>query len=420
MGKTYEIAGRGDSRALEAFLAKEGQLLLPMVQLIEEAELAVDELIDVMGRATIQAVLQMSAEQVVGPKRRGKRDETRSVHWYGSQPGVVSLSNRKLRVRKPRLREKGRGEGGEVVIPAYQAMRSDRRLSERMLEILLAGVSTRKYGAVVPEMAEAVGVSKSSVSRETIEAGERKLRELAERRFDDRDILIIYLDGIELGAHHVIGAVGVDSDGQKHVLGLREGASENATVVRGLLEQLVERGGSKALRKAIDQVYGSGNPVQRCRNHKMRNVLRHLPKAKHDQASSAMRAAYKLEAEEGKKRLEQLASWLQLEHPSAAGSLREGLEETFTINRLGLPASLRRCLGSTNLIDSTHSGVRGRMRRVTNWQSGEMAMRWAAVAFLDTEKSYRRILGYHQLWILKAHLDERIGEEGIEARRQAV
>ncbi len=432
MGKTYEVAGRGDSRALEAFLAKEGQFLLPMVQLIEQAELAVDELIDVTGRATIQAVLQMSAEQVVGPKRRGKRDETRSVHWYGSQPGVVSLSNRKLRVRKPRLREKGRGEGGEVGVPAYEAMRSDRGLGERMLEILLAGVSTRKYGQVVPEMAETVGISKSSVSRETIEAGERKLRELAERRFDDRDILIIYLDGIELGSYHVIAAVGVDAEGHKHVLGLREGASENATVVRGLLEELVERGvkpgrrrlfvidGSKALRTAIDQVYGSGNPVQRCRNHKLRNVLRHLPKAKHDQARSAMRAAYKLEAEEGKKRLEQLASWLQLEHPSAAASLREGLEETFTINRLGLPASLRRCLGSTNLIDSTHSGVRGRMRRVTNWQSGEMALRWAAVAFLDTEKSYRRILGYHQLWILKAHLDERIEEKGIETRREAV
>lgn len=233
MGRTYEIAGRGDSRVLEAFLAKEGQFLLPMVQLIEEAELAVDELIDVMGRATIQAVLQMSAEQVVGPKRRGKRDETRSVHWYGSQPGVVSLSNRKLRVRRPRLREKGRGEGGEVGVPAYQAMRSDRRLGERMLEILLAGVSTRKYGVVVPEMAETVGISKSSVSRETIEAGERKLRELTERRFDDRDILIIYLDGIELGSYHVIAAVGVDTEGHKHVLGLREGASENATGAAG-------------------------------------------------------------------------------------------------------------------------------------------------------------------------------------------
>jgi transposase-like protein len=301
-----------------------------------------------------------------------------------------------------------------------------------MLEILLAGVSTRKYREVLPEMAETVGVSKSSVSRESIEAGEKKLRELAERRFDELEILIIYLDGIELGGHHVIGAVGVDTEGRKHVLGLREGASENAAVVSALLEELVERGikpdrrrlfvidGSKALRKAIDQVYGAENPVQRCRNHKMRNVIKHLPKPKHDQVRSAMRAAYKLEADEGKRRLEQLASWLQVEHPSAAASLREGLEETFTINRLGLPASLRRCLGSTNLIDSTHSGVRGRMRRVTNWQSGEMAVRWAAVTFLDTERSYRRILGYHQLWILKAHLHERLEEEGIAARRKAV
>ena len=188
-------------------------------------------------------------------------------------------------------------------------------------------------------------------------------------------------------------------------------------MVKALLEDLLERGvkpdrrrlfvidGAKALRKAIDQVYGSDNPVQRCRNHKMRNVLGHLPQDRHEQVTAAMRAAWKLDADEGIAKLEQLAAWQERDYPSAAASLREGLAEMFTINRLGLPATLRRCLGTTNLIDSTHSGVRLKSRRVTRWSSGSMAMRWAAAAFEATEKNYRRIMGHGQLWMLKAHLD---------------
>lgn len=428
MRRSYQIAERKDSEALAEFLAQEGQLLLPMVQLIEEAELAVDELIDVVGRATIEAVLLLSAEQVAGPKQRGKRGPDRQAYWHGSQPGVVSLAERKLRVTKPRLRKKGAGAGGELEVPAYEAMRGG-RLGERMLEILLSGVSTRHYKDVLPQMADTVGISKSEVSRQTIEAGERVLQDLAERRFDDKEILIVYIDGIQFGSHHIVAAVGVDGGGRKHVLGLREGASENATVAVGLLEELVERGvkperrrlfvidGAKALRKAIDQVYGSGNPIQRCRNHKIRNVLGHLPDEQQEQANSAMRAAFKLDADEGIKRLEQLALWLERDHPTAAASLREGLREMFTVNRLGLPPELRRCLSSTNLIDSTHSGVRQKTDRVTNWQSGSMVLRWAAAAFMATEKSYRRILGYRKLWILKAHLDAAKEQEVADERK---
>ncbi len=430
MRRSYQVAERKDSQALSEFLASEGQLLLPMVQLIEDAELAVDEVIDVVGRATIEAVLQLSAERVAGRKQRGKRGSDGMASWHGSQPGVVSLAERKLRVTKPRLRQKGVGRGGEVEVPAYEAMRSG-RLGERMLEILLSGVSTRRYKDVLPEMADAVGISKSQVSRETIEAGERVLKDLAERRFEDKDLLIIYIDGVQFGSHHVLGAVGVDSEGRKHVLGLREGASENAIVVVGLLEELVERGvkpdrrrlfvidGAKALRKAIDQVYGSDNPIQRCRNHKIRNVLGHLPDEQQDQVNSAMRAAFKLDGTEGMKRLEQQALWLEHDHPSAAASLREGLSEMFTINRLGLPAELRRCLGSTNLIDSTHSGVRQKTKRITNWQSGSMVLRWAAAAFMATEQRYRRILGYRQLWILKAHLDQPKQQQEVADERKA-
>ena len=304
-------------------------------------------------------------------------------------------------------------------MPAYAAMRRPGALADRMLEILMAGVSTRKYGQVIGEMADTVGVSKSSVSRETIEASERVLKELMERRLDACDLLVIYLDGIQLGAHHVLAAVGVDTDGEKHVLGMRQGASENTEVTTALLQDLVGRGldparrrllvidGSQAVRKAITQVFGPEHPVQRCRNHKLRNVIGHLPKDEHSQVKAAIRAAWKLDAKDGIQKLEQLARWLERDQPSAAASLKERLHEMFTINRLGLPPRLRKCLGTTNVIDSTHSGVRQKTRRVTNWKNGSMALRWAAASFVETEKNYRRIVGFDQLWMLKAHLDDR-------------
>lgn len=418
MKRTYEVADGTDRRAIAEFLKREGQFLLPMVELVDRAELAIDEVIEVMGRATIEAVLEMSAEAVAGPKQAGRARGLDDTVWYGRQNGQVYLSDRKVRVERPRLRRKGEGEAAEVEVPAYAAMKRPGPLADRMLEILMAGVSTRKYGTVIPEMADTVGVSKSAVSRQTIEASERVLSELMERRLDAWDLLVIYVDGIQFGAHHVLAAVGVDSDGKKHVLGVRQGASENTEVTRALLADLVERGldptrrrlfvidGSKALRRAIDEVFGSANPVQRCRNHKLRNVLGHLPKNQHPQVKAAMRAAWKLEAHEGMAKLESLARWLERDQPSAAESLREGLSDMFTINRLGLPPRLKKCLSSTNVIDSTHSGVRKKTRRVTNWKNGTMALRWAAASFVETEKSYRRIIGYDQLWVLKAHLDD--------------
>lgn len=425
MSETYHVVSRADSRGpldsqrLANVLAQDGQLLLPMLDLIEHAEAAIDDLIDVMGRATIEAVLLMSAQQAAGPKRQGKKSG-RQVVYHGSQTGRVALKERQLKVTKPRLRKKDPqlGEPGEVEIPAYEAMHKDARLADRMLDILIHGVSTRRYEHVLPEMAETVGVSKSQVSRETIEAGERLLKELAERDFSGTDLLAVWIDGIQLGSHHVICAVGVDAHGNKHVLGLREGATENAVVAKALLEDLVARGldpkrrrlfvidGAKALRTAIDCVFGGDTPVQRCRNHKVRNVVGYLPKDQHEQARSTLKAAFKLDAKEGMAQIEQYAAWLQRDHPGAAASLREGLEELFTINRLGLPSTLRRCLGTTNLIDNGHSAARDRMRRVKNWQSGAMALRWTAAAFDAASKGFRRIMGHEHLWMLKAALDE--------------
>ena len=235
MKRTYEVRDRADKRAIREFLKREGQFLLPMLELVEQTEVAIDEVIQVMGRATIEAVLEMSAEGVAGVKQAGRSRAEDDTVWYG-------LSDRKVRVERPRLRRRGAGEGGEVEVPAYAAMRRPGAVADRMLEVLMAGVSTRKYGRVIGEMADTVGVSKSAVSRETVEASERVLKELMERRLDAWDLLVIYLDGIRMGSHHVLAAVGVDSDGKKHVLGVREGASENAEVTSALLEDLVERG----------------------------------------------------------------------------------------------------------------------------------------------------------------------------------
>jgi transposase-like protein len=423
MSKEYQVLSKSQTRQMADFLSKEGQLLLPMLELITQAELAVDELIDLAGRATIEAILKLSAQELAGPKHSGKA--AGQIRWHGQQKGSVALAERRLRVDRPRLRLKDQAKGGEVKIPAYEALHSNSRLGQRVLEILMSGISTRSYAKVLPEMAESVGLSKSAVSREFIQASEKALKELAERCFDDKDILIIYLDGLVFGRHHVLTAIGVDTEGYKHVLGLVEGASENATAVKALLEDLVSRGikpgrrrlfvidGSKALRAGVDAIYGQDNPVQRCRAHKIRNVLDQLPKHLKEQAKFTMQAAYRLEAKEGMDRLKQQARWLEKEYPSAAGSLREGLAETFTINRIGLPKELRRCLSTTNVIESPQSGVRRRTRRVCRWQDSLMVLRWTASALLATEKNFRRIMGYKQLWYLRSYLDQPKAAEGL-------
>ena len=416
MEKPYHIIGKEESQELAKFLVKNGQALLPMVELIEQSKLAVDELIDVLGRAQIEAVLRLSAQGIAGPPHPGKKGG--AIGWHGGEEGTVCLKERKLRVRRPRLRKKGQGEEGEVPIPAYETMHQDGKLGSRMLEILLRGVSTRQYRAVLPDMAETVGVSRSSVSREAIEASEEELKRLCERRFEAVNLLVIYLDGVIFGDHHVLVAMGVDEAGKKHVLGLAEGASENQVVAKGLLEDMVRRGvklhrkylfvidGSKALRTAIDAVFGAKHPVQRCRHHKIENVMGYLPEELKEQVKAALRAAFRLSAKEGMVRIEKQAEWLEREYPSAAASLREGLAEMFTVNRLGLSPSLSRCLVSTNVIESPHSGVRLRTRKICRWRDGKMVLRWAAAALLMTEQNFRRIMGYRDLWMLKAALDE--------------
>lgn len=417
MGKGYHILAKKNSSELTKLLVENGQALMPMVELIEQSQVAVDELLENLGRATLEAVLLVSAANVAGENHQGRLGGR--ILRHGSQAGIVSLSNRKVRVQKPRLRERGKGRGKEVAVPAYEAMGADDRLGANILRVLMRGVSTRNYQEILPEACECVGVSKSSVSRKFTMASEEECAKLLERRFDDIDLLVIYIDGMNFADHCVVASVGVDRTGAKHVLGVVEGATENATV-KALLESMVERGirpdrkrlfvidGAKALRAGIDAVYGKDNPVQRCRKHKERNVEGYLPKDLWEYARLTIKAAWKLDADEGTMRLKTFAESISKQYPDAARSVLEGLDEMFTVNRLGLPKSLCRGLTTTNIIESSISGVKSRTHRVKNWQGGAMVKRWAASSLLETEKSFRKIMGFRDLWMLDAALKEEV------------
>ena len=317
-----------------------------MVDLVAQCRMACDELIDVTGRAAIQVVLQLSAIEAAGGAPLQGRRRTGEVVFYGHQPGQVFLSERKLEVQRPRLRTKG-PHSQEVEVPAYASMQHPAQTGKRMLDILMRGVSTRNYQQVIPQMAETTGVSRSAVSQAVIQASQAEVEALVSRRFDDLKLLVVYIDGLVFGDYTMIGVVGVDAEGHKHVLGLREGATENATVVTELLEDIVARGvdpkrkmlfvidGSKALRTTINAVFGSDQKVQRCRAHKLRNagvptdrsssvgwnVLDYLPKDDRAQAKSLLRAAWKLDADKGIARIKQLAAWLDQKYPQAAAQL---------------------------------------------------------------------------------------------------
>lgn len=408
---------------LSGMLAERGQLLLPVMELIVSGRKAVDELIDHMGREVIGGLLELSAREVAGAPRRGKADDdpgTGGVHRFGYQEGVVPLSDRSLRVRKPRLRTKRAARGGgpaepskEVPIPAYDALRSHPGAGEHVLRLLARGVSTRDYGSAIRGMAGTLGVSKSSVSREFIERTETAHDELMARRFDDEDILAVYIDGKVFGAHHAITALGITAQGIKRVLGVVHGGSENAQAVKTLLTSLVERGvrpdvprlfiidGSKAIRSAIHEVFGSESPVQRCVVHKVRNVREQLPKEKRAYAKMLITAAVKMPAEKGLAKLKAYAKELEVSHADAAASLREGMEDLFTVSRLNLPETLARSLRSTNPIESPQGLIARFSRRVKNWSSPGMVLRWHAAACLDAEERMHKVFGARHLDLLR-------------------
>jgi transposase-like protein len=420
------VLERQDELGIAEFFRSHGLALMPLAQLLCECKLKLNDLLAGAGQALIEWLLQLSAESVAGPKSQGRAVE-RELVWYGQQAGRVGLLERNVKVMKPRLRTKGPG-AREVAIPAYEALRCDPQAPARMSEILLSGVSTRHYAGVLPKMAKTVGVSRSQLSRKLIQAGAKLLQGLMSRSLEALQILVVYIDGVVVAGQSVVVAIGVDTQGAKHLLGLTLGATENATVVKDLLADLLKRGlaadrkrlfvidGSKALRAAIERTFGEAGLVQRCRVHKLRNVLDYLPEGLKAQVKASINAAFKLAPKEGMARLKQQAAWLKREHPQAAASLLEGLEELFTVNRLGLTPGLMRCLSSTNVIENPNGRFRALSRNVTHWQDGEMILRWAAVCYLEAEKGWRKVHGHHDIWILRQALGWSTQDKGISAQ----
>jgi putative transposase len=400
-----QIVSKVHRAALETqpLLTANPQSALPLLAMVGQAQLSIEDMLGRMSKQFIEQLLMMAAESVAGPKHPGRH--AGEVRWHGQQGGRVNLGTSKLKVTRPRLR----GLAGEVSVPGYAALASDDSLSRRIADVLTCNVSTRKYARVMYRCADEMGISRSAVSRHYVKDSAQALTKLMNRDFKETDLVAIYVDGIIVAKHHIIAAVGVDATGVKHMLGIVSGSSENAKVVKDLLESLAERGvdmnvdrlwvidGSKALRAGIDQKCGEAARVQRCRLHKIRNVTERLPKAKAAQVRWVMVQALKGDAKAGIEKLKSQARHLKPQYPDAAASLLEGLEEMFTINRLGVTGELARCLATTNIIESPNSAVRRVSGRVTHYRDASMAMRWTAAGFLEAEKSFRRLRGYEQI-----------------------
>jgi putative transposase len=364
-----------------------------------------------VGLGVMAELMEEEVTEVVGAK--GRHDPARTAVRHGHQSGEVTLGGRRTAVERPRVRSADGSE--EVALETYRHFADRDPLTRLVLEQMLAGVSTRRFqrtrepvGADVE--AQARSVSKSAVSREFVARTRENLDVLMSRRLDDVRLAVMMIDGIELKGRTNVVALGISTEGVKIPLGLWEGSTENATVATALLSDLVDRGldpeqgilfvidGAKALRKAIRMVFGDRAPVQRCVRHKERNVLDHLPERDRPAVKRRLRRAW-AETDHGRalEQLRLLAAELDRSHPGAAASLREGLEETLTLTRLGIRGNLRKTLESTNPCESMIECVRRTSRNVKHWQSGDMCLRWTAAGMLEAERQFRRIIGYADL-----------------------
>lgn len=367
------------------------------------------------GLLSLQAMLEEDRVKLCGP--RYEHDRERTLYRAGHAPGELVMGGRRVSVKRPRVRSKS---GEEVNLPTWERFSSEDPLRERALEQMLVGVTTRKYErsleAVPPEV-RTRGTSKSAVSRRFVEATTEHLEHMLASPLGNHDLVATMIDGLYVGEHVVLVALGIDVGGYKHVLGLHEGATENAVACTALLANLRDRGlrtdrsmlfvldGSKALHKAVRDVFGSRAVIQRCQTHKRRNVEEQLPKTRRKQIGETIAAAYNSgNAGHAKKVLTGLAKQLEKKHPSAASSLREGLDETLTVMRLGLTGALLRTLRTTNPIENLNGLIRDRIHNVRNWQGGHMVLRWVAAALTEAAKGFRRLRGYAEMPKLVAAL----------------
>ncbi len=386
-----------------------GQRVLPLVAGIAATKQGLLEWVHDFGLRALDELMRDDAAKIVGEK--GKHRADRTHHYWGRTQSELTFGGRRISVEKPRVPSK---DGREAALPALEEFRDRDPLSERVMNQLLLGVSTRGYEASLeprPSRVNARGSSKSSASRAFVAKTRQRLSASLDRRLDELNLIALLIDGIEVARQTVVVALGITSDGTKVPLGLAQGSTENAALCTSLLQGLLSRGlrvddkllciidGGKGIRKALGDVFGDRAVIQRCQVHKQRNLREHLPEERHAYVLSTMREAYRAAtADTARKKLRVLVSWLESNgHEDAAGSLREGLEETLTVVKLDLPLALRRSLATTNSIENLVGSIRRVSRNVKRWRGADMIRRWASVGLFQAAKRFRRIKGYREM-----------------------
>lgn len=381
------------------------QQALPLVDVLRSS---LFEAVVAAGSAEAIRMLEEQRDAICGARYRHL--EERVAYRHGSCAGSVVMGGRRVTMPRPRVRS---AEGKELELPLWSRWSQEDPLEQRAMKQMLLGISTRRYAGSLEQLPTDVsvrGTSRSAVSRRFVAGTKKRLGDLMRRDLSKLDLLVLMIDGVHFEDHVVLAALGIAADGTKHVLGLWEGATENATACKSLLGDLASRGlrtdqtmlvvldGAKALRKAVKDVFGDRALIQRCQEHKRRNVADQLPESMRTPVRRAMKEAYRCrDAKRARRLLDTLAERLDAEHPGAAASLREGLEETLTVLELGLPDRLEQTLRTTNPIDNIFGGVRDRTRRVKKWKGGRMILRWCAVAVLEAEANFRRIRGHAEM-----------------------
>ncbi len=404
------------------------QLSIP--EILISTRVGLRELVFNSGFQVFQALLETDREALCGPRYAPQED--RQAYRHGFDEGQVVLGGRKVRVKKPRVRSAdGRSE---LMLPSWERFQQEDPLRDRAWEQILAGVSTRHYARSLEPIEEgpvSCSVSASSVSRRFVARTASAVQTFLTRPLDGQDFPIILIDGTGLGDHVAIVILGIDPTGKKHVLGVAEGSTEASAVCHRLLGELIERGlvverarlfvidGGKGIRKAIRDVFGSWALIHRCHLHKLRNVLEHLPPRRQAWVSAALRRAWgKSNVAAARKVLTTLADQLRDDHPGAAASVEEGLEETLTIIALGARGELRRILCSTNIIENLQGGVKRVARNVKRWRSGSMALRWAVTGLMESEKKFRRIRGHRDLAQFIAAIEAKVEDSRLDKSRK--
>jgi len=382
-----------------------------MESLMEQMGLELDSVVRSAGMLMMEAIMREETEMLAGRRH----DQSTVVDRWGSQPGYAMLGGQKVPIQRPRLRQK---EGSEVSLESYRRFQQNSERTQAVYQRMAIGVSCRNYPEAIEAVRDGYGISKSVVSREIVESTGTQLRALLERDLSTFDLRVLLIDGVRMGDAMFMVALGVDSAGNKQVMGFREAANENSEVGVHLLEDLVQRGlqtnkpilcvidGSKGLRLAIKRFFGSTSPVQRCQVHKLRNVLSHLPDKYHSTYRRKIKAAYQMKTyTDAERALQSIIKELNFINHSAAESLAEGLEETLTMHTLDVPPVLRTSLASTNLIESTFARSRSVMRNVKHWKNSSQRQRWLATALVEAEKKFRRVRGYRSMSVFLIALD---------------